>query len=70
MLRCMAIGACAVLFLHYIPLYRNTKHYATLKCNVKTSLRADAHKNILHFSAAYLFFTLARRIHLLSLVIK
>ena len=40
MLRCMVIGACAVQFLHYIRLYSNTKHYATLNCSVKTSLRA------------------------------
>ena len=34
-LRCIVIGACAVRFLHYIPLYRNTQHYATLNCSVK-----------------------------------
>ena len=38
-LRCIVIGACAVQFLHYVPLYRNTQHYATLNCSVKTSLR-------------------------------
>ena len=32
-LRCMVIGACAVQFLHYIPVYRNTQDYATLNCN-------------------------------------
>ena len=36
--RCMVIGARAVQFLHYIPLYRNTQHYATLNCSVKTSI--------------------------------
>ena len=40
MLRCMAIGACAVQFLHYIRLYRKTQHYATLNCRVNMSLRA------------------------------
>ena len=39
-LRCMVIGTCAVQFLHYIPLYRNTQHYATHNCSVKTSLHA------------------------------
>ena len=38
--RCMVIGACAVRFLHYIPLYRNTQHYASLNSSVKMSLRA------------------------------
>ena len=38
-LRCMVIGKCAVEFLHYIPLYRNTQHCATLNCSVKTRLR-------------------------------
>ena len=36
----MVIGACAVKFLHYIPLFRNTPHHATLNCSVETSLRA------------------------------
>ena len=36
----MVIGTCAVQFLHYIPLYRNTQNYSTLNCSVKTSLRA------------------------------
>ena len=36
----MVIGTCAVQFLHYIPLYRNTQHHATLNRSVKTSLRA------------------------------
>ena len=40
-LRCMVIGTRAVQFLHYIPLYRNTQHYATLNCSIKTSLRAE-----------------------------
>ena len=35
------IGTCAVQFLDYITLYRNTQHYATLNCSVKTSLRAE-----------------------------
>ena len=39
-LRCIVIGARAVQFLHYIPLYRNTQHYATLNYGVKSSLRA------------------------------
>ena len=29
-LRCIVIGTCAVQFLHYIPLYRNTQHYASV----------------------------------------
>ena len=33
MLRCIVIGACAVQFLHYVPLYRNTQYYATLNCS-------------------------------------
>ena len=37
-LRCIVIGACAVQFLHYVPLYRNTQHYATLYCSIKTRL--------------------------------
>ena len=28
------------LILHYIPLYRNAQHYATLNCSGKTRLRA------------------------------
>ena len=36
MLRCIVIGACAVKFLHYVPLYRNIQHYATLNCSIKT----------------------------------
>ena len=39
-LRCVVIGTCAVQFLHYIPLFRNTQYYATLNCSVKASLRA------------------------------
>ena len=38
MLRCIVIGACAVQFLHYVPLYRNTQYYATLNCSIKTRL--------------------------------
>ena len=30
------MGACAIQFLHYAPLYRNTQHYATLNCRIKT----------------------------------
>ena len=41
-LRCMVIGTCTVQFLHHINLYRNTQHYATLNCSVKTSLRAGS----------------------------
>ena len=37
-LRCMVTGTCAVQFLHYIPLYRITQHYATLNFSVQTSL--------------------------------
>ena len=40
MLRSIAIGACAVQFLHYVPLYRNPQHYATLKYSIKTRLCA------------------------------
>ena len=36
----IVIGACAVQFLHYVPLYRNAKHYATLNCSIKTRLCA------------------------------
>ena len=32
------VGACTVEFLHYVLLYRNTKHYATLNCSLKTLL--------------------------------
>ena len=46
-LRCMVIGTCAVQFLRYFPLYRNTQHYATLTCSVKMSLRAGGAYNIL-----------------------
>ena len=28
------------IFLHYVPLYRNTQHYATLNCSVKMRLCA------------------------------
>ena len=35
-LRYIVIGACAIQFLHYAPLYRNTQHYATLNCRIKT----------------------------------
>ena len=40
MLHCIVIGACAVQFLYYVPLYRNTQHYATLNCRIKTRLCA------------------------------
>ena len=40
MLRCIVIGTCALQFLHYVLLYRNTQHYVTLNCSVKPSLRA------------------------------
>ena len=40
MLRCIVIGAYAVQFLLYVHLYRNTQHYATLKCSIKTRLCA------------------------------
>ena len=43
-LRCIVIGACAVQFLLYIPQYRNTQHYATLKCSVKRVYAPEAHK--------------------------
>ena len=36
MLRCIVIDACAVQFLHYVPLYRNTQHCATINCSIKT----------------------------------
>ena len=49
-LRCMAIGACAVQFLHFISLSRNTQHCATLNSSEKTSLRAGGTENIIHFS--------------------
>ena len=49
-LRCMVIGTCAVQFLHEIPLYRNTQHYATLNCSVKASLRVGGtQKKYIHF---------------------
>ena len=48
-LRFMAIGAFAVQFLHYIPLYRNTQHCATLNCSVKRFYAPKAHK-INHFN--------------------
>ena len=38
MLRCIVIGTCAVKFLHYVSLYRNTQHYTTLNCSIKTRL--------------------------------
>ena len=31
----IVIDACAVQFLHYAPLYRNTQHYITLNCRIK-----------------------------------
>ena len=43
-LHCMVIGTCAVQFLRYIPLYRNTQHYATLNCSVKPVYAPEAHK--------------------------
>ena len=36
LLRCIVIGACAVQFLHYVPLYHNTQHYTNLNCSLKT----------------------------------
>ena len=42
----MVVGTCAVQFLHYIPLYRNTQHYATLYCSEKASLRAECNVKI------------------------
>ena len=39
-LRCFVISACAVPFLHYVPLYRNTQYSATLNCSIKTRLCA------------------------------
>ena len=44
MLRCIVKGACAVQFLHYVPLYRNTQHYATLNCSIKRFNAPEAHK--------------------------
>ena len=44
MLRCIVIGACAVQFLHYVPLYRNTQLYATLNCSIKRVYATEAHK--------------------------
>ena len=46
MLRCIIITACAIQFLHYIPLYRNIQHYATLNCSVKRVYGTEAHKTI------------------------
>ena len=46
-LRYTVIGTCAVQFLHYLPLYRNTQHYATLNCSVKRVYAPEAHKIIL-----------------------
>ena len=43
-LRCIVIGTCAVQFLHYIPLYRNTQHYATLNCSAKRVYAPEARK--------------------------
>ena len=40
MLCCIVIGACAVQFLHYVTLYRNIQHYATLNCSIKSRLCA------------------------------
>ena len=34
--RRIVIGTCAVQFLHYAPLFRNTQHYATLNYRIKT----------------------------------
>ena len=45
MLRCIVIGACAVQFLHYVPLYRNTQHYATLYCSIKRVYAPEAYKS-------------------------
>ena len=41
---CIVIGARAVQFLHYVPLYRNTQHYTTLNCSIKTRYAPEAHK--------------------------
>ena len=48
--RCMVTGTCAVKCLHYIPLYRNTQHYATLNCSVKRVYAPEAHKSPLQYS--------------------
>ena len=76
-LRCMVIGTCAVQFLHYIPLYHNTLHYATLNCSVKRVCAPEAHKSILHrnlsdFDCINMSFraTLENRVRLRSLYKK
>ena len=55
MLSCMVIGACAFRFLHYIPLYRNTQHYATLNCSVKRVYAPEAHKNDYYYQIHHKF---------------
>ena len=47
LLRCIVIVACAVQFLHYVPLYRNTQHYATFDCSVKRIYAPEGHKKYL-----------------------
>ena len=39
-LHCIVIGACALQFILYVSLYRNTQQYATLNCSIKTRLCA------------------------------
>ena len=53
----MVIGTCAVQFLHYIPVYRNTKHYVTLNCSVGTSLRTGGTYNMLRIIHKILYET-------------
>ena len=40
----MALCACAVQFLHFIPLQRNILHCATVNCNEKRVCAPVAHK--------------------------
>ena len=34
-------------YVHYIPLYRNTQHYATFNCSIKRVNAQKAHKSLL-----------------------
>ena len=45
------IGACAVQFLHYAPLYRNTQHNATLNGRKKRVNAPESHNSILRAQA-------------------
>ena len=66
MLHCIVIGACAVQFSHYVPLYRNTQHYTTLNCSIKTRLCAGGTERLYITSSFRFYRTITLNFHALA----